>query len=225
VNSEPLINLPFAVRDCALVAIATGKKAQNLRELRDDLQVIHPSSIYYHFWGGLLKPRFDDPQFNNDFAIWSHYQLHDNVLAERLAVIDPTDFDDLDALRQEVIEVIEQRLEDIQHPVWVPSGNEFCFIRAQIVVFDTGWRIEAPEHLPDLVSKMSVGSIFYHVIDARRRYPKGVDDFRAWISSFGDHYKDDCAKLARIDPYFMTLTELRRKLVTVLRTCFRGATI
>lgn len=222
---EPLTNLAFEVKDCALVAIATGKKAQNLRELRDHLQIIHPSSIYYHFWGGLLKPRFDDPQFNNDFAIWGHYELHDNVLAERLAVIDPTDFDDLDALRQEVIEVVEERLEDIQHPVWVPSDSQFNFIRSQIVAFDTGWRIEIPENLPDLVSKMSVGSIFYHMIDARRRYPKGVDDFRAWLNSFGDRYKDDCTKLGRIDPYFMTLLELRRKLATVLRTCFRGATI
>ncbi len=224
-DSEPLINLPFVVKDCALVAIATGKKAQNLRELRDHLQVIHPSSIYYHFWGGLLKPRFDDPQFNNDFAIWGHYELHDNVLAEQLAVIDPTDFDDLDALRQEVIEVIEQRLEEIQHPVWVPSDSQFNFIRSQIVAFDTGWRIEIPEHLPDIVSKMSVGSIFYHMIDARRRYPKGVDDFLAWLGSFGDRYQDDSAKLRRIDPYFMTLAELRSKLASVLRTCFRGPTI
>ncbi len=224
-NSENTTNQPFAVRDCALVAIATGKKAQNLRELKDQLLVIHPASVYNHFWGGLLKPRFDDPQFNNDFAIWSHYKLNDDVLAERLAVIDPTDFDDLEDLRQEVVEVIEHRLEEIQHPTWVSSDSQFHFIRSQIVVFDTGWRIEAPEHLPGLVPKMSVSTIFYHVIDARRRYPKGIDDFVAWIGSFGDRYKDDCKRLASIDPYFMTLTDLKRKLVAVLRTCFRGPTI
>ena len=223
-NSTNVDNLPFVVRDCALVAIGTGKRAQNLRELRDHVLNIHEGSIYYHFWGGLLQPHFDDPQFNNDFANWSHYRLHDNVLAERLAVIDPTDFDDLESLRRELVEILEQRLEEVERPAWVPTDCQFHFIRSQIVVFDTGWRIEKPEHLPDLVSKMSVGSIFYHVIDARRRYPKGADDFQVWLRGFG-RFERICEKLASIDPYFVTLVALRRKMSTVLRMGFREALI
>lgn len=222
-NSKDATNLPFVVRDCALVAISTGKRAQNLRELRDHVSDIDEGSIYYHFWGGLLRPRFDDPQFNNDFANWSHYRLHDNILAERLAVIDPTDFDDMEALRREVVEVLEERLEEVQNPAWVPTDRQFYFVSSQIMVFDTGWRIEKPEHLPDVVPKMSVGSIFYHVIDARSRYPKGADDFRVWLSGFGDRFSAVCEKLTAIDPYFITLVELRRKLSTILRTCFREA--
>ncbi|MGC8660373.1 MAG: DUF5752 family protein [Desulfomonilaceae bacterium] len=222
-SSKNTENFPFVVRDCALVAISTGKRAQNLRELRDHTLAIHEGSIYYHFWGGLLQPRFDDPQFNNDFANWSHYRLHDNVLAERLAVIDPTDFDDLESLRRELVEILEQRLEEVDHPAWVPADRQFHFIRSQIVVFDTGWRIDEPEHLPDLVSKMSVGSIFYHVIDARRRYPKGAGDFQVWLKGFGSRFEPICEKLASIDPYFMTLVALRRKLATILRMGFREA--
>ncbi len=221
-NSTNGDSLPFLVRDCALVAISTGKRAQNLRELRDHVLNIHEGSIYYHFWGGLLQPHFDDPQFNNDFANWSHYRLHDNILAERLAVIDPTDFDDLESLRRELVEILEQRLEELERPAWVPTDCQFHFVRSQIVVFDTGWRIEKPEHLPDLVGKMSVGSIFYHVIDARRRYPKGADDFQVWLRGFGG-FERICEKLASIDPYFVTLVELRRKLSTILRMGFREA--
>ncbi len=33
------------------------------------------------------------------------------MLADRLAIIDPTDFADLETLRQELVEVIEERLE------------------------------------------------------------------------------------------------------------------
>jgi hypothetical protein len=220
VDSTNGTNLPFLVRDCALVAISTGKRAQNLRELRDHTLDIHQGSIYYHFWGGLLHPRFDDPQFNNDFANWSHYRLHDNILAERLAVIDPTDFDDLEALRREVVEVLEQRIDEVERPAWVSIDRQFHFIRSQIVVFDTGWRIENPEDLPDLVARMSVGSIFYHVIDARSRYPKGADDFRSWLGGLGDRYEPVCSRLAAIDPNFMTLVELRRKLATVLKMGF-----
>jgi hypothetical protein len=211
---------PFAVRDCALVAIATGKRAGNLSELRDQLLDIHQGSLYYHFWGMLLRPRFDDPQFNNDFAVWSHYALHDNILAERLAVIDPKEFYDLEALRRELIEIIEQRLEEIHSPEWVGPGRHFHFIRSQIVVFDSGWRIDRPENLPNLVLKMSLGSIFYHFIDARRRHSEGIDDFRAWLKGFGDQYRPACAGLASIDPYFATLVELRRKIGSALRHAF-----
>lgn len=212
---------PFALKDCSLVAIATGRKAQNLRELRDNLQDIHQGSIYYHFWGGLLRPRFDDPQFNNDFAIWSHYALHDNVLAERLAVIDPTVFLDLEALRQEVMEEIEERLEEIGEPAWVPKDNEFQFVRSQIVVFDTGIVIHSPEDLKAAIPEMSLGSVFYHFIDARRRFPHGIDDFRAWLSGFPGVYDEVCKCLAGVDPYFTTLTELRRQLFVVFDSFFR----
>ncbi len=213
---------PFVLKDCALVAIATGRKAQNLRELRDNLQDIHQGSIYYHFWGGLLRPRFDDPQFNNDFAIWSHYKLHDDVLAERLGVVDPTDFPDLESLRQEIIEVIEERLEEIEQPAWVPVDRQFHFLRSQVVVFDTGIQIHSPEHLTEVIREMPLGSVFYHFIDARRRSPQGMDDFRAWLTDLPDACDELCTSLAGVDPYFTTLSELRKQLSNAFETFFRG---
>lgn len=221
--SNELETGPFSVKDCSLVAIATGRKAQNLRELRDGLLLTHPGSIYYHFWGGLLRPSFDDPQFHNDFAIWSHYALHDDALAERLAVIDPTVFENLEDLRQELIEIIEERLEEVERPPWVPLDLQFHFIRSQIVVFDTQKRIELPEDLMEAVPQMAVGGIFYHFIDARFRNPAGWDDFRSWLASFGGDYDELCLLLASVDPYFITLTELRQQLSEVFRYYFPEA--
>ena len=40
---------PVFVKDCALVTIATGKKAQNLKEMREHLLNIHLGSVYHHF--------------------------------------------------------------------------------------------------------------------------------------------------------------------------------
>jgi hypothetical protein len=48
---------PFCVKDCALIAIATGTRAQNLPELTERLREVEANSIFYHFWGGLLRPR------------------------------------------------------------------------------------------------------------------------------------------------------------------------
>lgn len=203
---------PFVVKDCALIAIATGIRAQNLRELRDRLETIHPGSIYYHFWGGLLVPRFEEPEFNNDFAAWARHGLHDHILAERLAVIDPVDFPDIEALRQEVIEVIENRLYESEIVPWAKADQQFYFKRSRIVIFDTKKQIADPKMLTEVLPILSLGSIFYHFIDARRRPPEGVDDFSAWLGMFGEQYDALRNEIRSIDLSFTTLSEIRQKL-------------
>lgn len=203
---------PFRVMDCTLVAIATGLRAQNLRELRDALLQVPGESVYFHFWGRLLRPRFDEPEFHSDFAAWTHRALHDEVLAERLAVIDPADFSDLEALRQELVEVIEQRMDESELMPWSRLDQQFHFRRCQTVVFDTGTELRSVGDLADAVPGMSLGSIYYHVIDARRRVPVRQDDFRTWLGQFGPESARLQADLAAIDPYFANLAELRDRI-------------
>lgn len=221
--SAPAVVEPFAVKDCALIAIATGRRAQNLKELRDNLAVIGLDSVYYHFWGNLLVPRFENPEYNNDFADWARHGLHDNTLAERLGVIDPTECPDLEALRQELIDVMEQRLDETELRPNSRPDRQFVFMRAQIVVFDTRRRARSPEELARLVPNMSGSSVFYHFIDAHRRSPEGKDDFHAWLALYGARYADLMALLAGVDPYFSTLAELRQQLAGVFTDYFSGA--
>jgi hypothetical protein len=211
---------PFIVKDCALIALATGQKAQNLKELRDNLQRVESSSLYYHFWGGLLHAGFEEREYGNDFAEWVRHSLHDAVLAERLGVIDPSDFDNLELMRQSLVDIIEERLDEIEVLTWVPVDRQYQFIRSQIVVFNTDRSAQTPELLADIIPRLSASSVFYHFIDARQRLPDAEDDFRAWLSAWGDRYGDLRRQLAAIDPYFTTLYELRNQ---VART-FAGLT-
>lgn len=210
----------FVVKDCALISIATGKRAFDLKELADTLQEIGLDSVYYHFWGGLLEPRFEEREYNNDFAAWARHGLHHNALAERLAVIDPTDYADLEELRQEIVEVMEEALDNDPYLHWNRALRPFDFIRSQIVVFDTQSRVQQPEELPDAIPGMSTTSIFYHFVDARRRPPERVDDFTAWLSDFGPTHQALCAELTAIDPYFGTLVELRAQLTDIFGKYF-----
>lgn len=212
----------FAVKDCALVDIATGRKAINLGEALSVLYTVHEGSIYHHFWGALLRPRFDEPEYNNDFASWAYYGLRDMKLAERLAVIDPTAFQELEGLRQHLIEVIEQRVDEAERLSWMPSERAFHFMRSQIVVFDTGIRVEKAEDLVELIPRMTLGTIFYHFIDAQRRSAENMDDFRTWLSGFGDTHANLRAKLSLVNPYFQTLTQLRDQLAKVFSKHFEG---
>ena len=119
-----------------LVALATGKKARMLQEFRSQLAEIDAASIYHHFWGGLLLPRFEEREYNNDFAAWIRHGIHDAVLAERLAALAPTSFPDLEALRREIIELIDTRMDEMEHLIWARATGQFEFICSQIVVFD-----------------------------------------------------------------------------------------
>lgn len=219
-NSPIAHNQPFEIKDCALVSIATGKRAQNLRELRENLLIIHPESIYYHFWGWRLRPRFEETEYNNDFAEWAHSGLRDNVLAERLSVVDPTGFDDMDALRSELVDILEERLDESEHVAWSKTDQQFYFVRSQIVVFNTKNKIKEPVGLATALPQISLGSIFYHFIDARRRTENGKDDFSEWLSGFGDGYEGLMRQIGGIDPFFHSLTELRRQLTSVMAEHF-----
>jgi hypothetical protein len=220
VPAEQSPHKPFAIKDCALIAIATGQRAYNLRDMRDNLQTIHPGSIYYHFWGGLLRPRFDDPEYSNDFAAWVAHGLHDKKLAEQLSLIDPSEFTDLKDLRQELIATIEERMDESEVPAWAKREDRFDFIRSQIIIFDTHRLAARPEEFQRIMPGLSVGSIFYHYIDARRRTPNATSDFQYWMEGFGEKYADLCRQMTSIDPYFKTLTELRSELAELFRIHF-----
>ncbi len=178
----------FHVRDCTLIAIAIGTKAMTLKEFHNGLQTIHPGSIYYHFWGGLLQTRFEEREYNNDFAAWARHGLHDAALAERLAVIDPTEFESLEDLRTELLETIEERLDESERLQWLVANQPFEFLKSQIVVFDIRTRIGEPKALAQLMLHFSTGTIFYHFIDCRRRSPTKTNDFSAWLNTFDDRF-------------------------------------
>lgn len=210
---------PFAVRDCALITLASGIKAQTLREFHAALGRVPAGSITHHFWGRLLRPQFDEPEYNNDFASWAYHALHDKPLAERLSMVTPTDYQDLESLRQELLEVIEERLDESEFVPWARADQQFNFLHAQIVVFDTGLRFRAPEEIVPYLANLSTGSIYYHFIDARSRTPERCDDFSAWVNGLDETYQPLARALCSLDPYFSSLKEIRQQLVGIFARC------
>lgn len=207
------VSNPFLIKDCDLIALATGLVAQNLRELRDRVAQVEWQSLYYHFFGGLLRPVFNDPDYRNDFAIWADRSLRDNRLAERLGMVDPLKYHDMEDLRSALLDILEDRLAEEEGTFhWVKSGHEFFFLTAQVVVFNTEMKVEDPCEMAVLFPKLSTGSIFYHFIEARRRVPGGKDDFTFWLEGMNHEYRDLCERLAQVDFYYGSLTNLRDEL-------------
>jgi hypothetical protein len=203
---------PFRIKDCALTILSLGRSAQTLRELRVHLESVPVQSITHHFYDSLLSPAFDDPEYRNDFALWVRRQLHDDHLAERLGVIDPMDYEDLENLRLHLIDVIDDRLAETADPQHAAPGKEFHFLRSQFVVLDTQQTAETPEELALMMPNLTTGSIFYHFIEARRRQPIRQDDFSIWLESWGPDYWPVKDQIAAVDFHPWTLTELKERI-------------
>lgn len=202
---------PFKVMDCTLTILSMARSAQNLRELRDHIAHVPAESLSHHFYDSLLRPAFDHPEYRNDFALWAGRQLHDAPLAERLAMLDPMEHQDLEQLRQALLDVLEDHLSYEHHLPQAARGKEFHFLRSQFVVFHTGEQATTPEQLGEMIPRLSTGSIFFHFIDARHREPALQDDFTAWLAPWGEAYADVIAGLRRVDFYLWSLSELRER--------------
>lgn len=211
---------PFYIRNCTLAAIATGERARSLLELRDKLATAEEGCLYYHFWGGHLNPHFVHPQHHNDFASWVYHRLHDHVLAEQLNIIDPTEFSSLDLLRLEVVEKIDRRLEDYEIIAGTKREDHFHFITPLVIVFESSYTAAKPEDLLKVIPALPPSSIFYHFIDARARTEEKSDDFSIWLRTFDDKYKPLIESIQAIDPYFLSLTQLKQEIIFTLQNYF-----
>jgi Family of unknown function (DUF5752) len=165
---------------------------------------------------------FDDPDYRNDFAVWSKLYLGDRVLAERLGILDPYSFGGMEELRAVALEIIDDRFGELTMVPWVRSGDEFLFRQSTTVVFDTGERIEDPKDLHRAIQRMTNGSLYYHFLEALRRLPVGMDDFSAWLLGGGEEFEPYLRILSSIDYQFHSLAHLREDLARALRQAENG---
>jgi hypothetical protein len=210
---------PFQLRSCALVVQSAGHRAQTLKELRDRLLLVPPGSLHYHFWGQLLRPR-PIPDHYNDFAAWVARDVGDPETAERLDALNPSFFPDLETLREAVLSVLDDRVAQGDFLSWAKSRNDFFFVKAQMMIFDTGMEASTPQELGRQLSLSHGGSVFYHFVDARRRTQDHRDDFSTWLAGWGVP-EENLHPLARLDPYLFTLRELRDRLASFIETLGR----
>ena len=210
----------FEVKDCTHIPIATGVSAQTLSELRDKLLLIPPQSIYHHFWGRFLASEFKNTEYHNDFAFWAHNALHDEFLAERLSIVDPSEYDSIEELRDDLIDILSKRLDELEYLPMSRRENKFHFVLSKMIIFDTPYQIESPKDLLKTLEVIPITSVFYHVIDARTRTPDRQDDFVQWLKAFDGQYQELIHQLELIDPYFFDMRDLKNKYVSVISNFF-----
>lgn len=207
---------PFAVFDCSLARMPIGRSCSNMRELLESIRAVPDMVIEHHMTRCALEDHFDLYEFPNDLARWSWDMLGDHVLAEKLGLVNPYAHASIDSLRAELVNLIEERVWELDRTPTCQPGLELHFVGSRLVAYDTGERLPTPAALFEALPRLSLRSFFYHVHNARRRSGGRTDDFSNWLESYGA----DPALVSRlrgIDVYFLNLNQLRDQMMDAFR--------
>jgi hypothetical protein len=208
---------PFLFRSRLHISELTGMKAANIQELLQLLREVPGSSIYHHTHRFLQQHQYLSPEPPNDFAHWVSIVLGDEELGERLASIDTVRFTTIRALREAIIATIEEYIKEKPSTLrrFAEEGEEFYFIKSVSFVFPAHYEARDLAGFADILKKISIDSIYYHMFESRLRLEKGTNDFSNWIeNAIGDSTL--AKKIARLDPYTHTMEDLRKSLIRMV---------
>ncbi|MCU0254808.1 MAG: DUF5752 family protein, partial [Acidobacteria bacterium] len=113
---------PFRFCDYEGLAMPTGQRAANLRELLEIVRTAPTAALHHHLYRSQLRHRFEAWDFPNDFASWAATALEDRVLAEKLSALDPFAATDLEAARNALLDVMEDHLDGLTFVPWARPG-------------------------------------------------------------------------------------------------------
>jgi trehalose synthase-fused probable maltokinase len=203
---------PFGFVACLELKEFVGRRAENERQLADLLDEVSLDSVYYHTHAFFLRHKFVAGAYPNDFATWAAVQVRDRVLGERLAMVDPSNFANLQSLREELVSVIDDHLRGLHFVPGVLLGEPFEFIQSRIVEIPLGLQVRTLKEFRDALLDVDVSAIYFHLVEARMRLGRGQNDFAAWLEE-GLDLPELAAKVRAVDPYAGSLERARTRLI------------
>lgn len=195
----------------------TGIKASTIGQLLDILKEVPGSCIYHHTHRFLQQHQYLSPEPPNDFAYWISEVLGEDELGEMLASIDTVQYSQIRLLREKIIQTIEEYLS--ANPTaklkFARKGEEFHFIKTMSFVLPTKYVVSDLMEFTDVLEKITIDSIYFHIFESRLRLERPTNDFSYWIeTSIGD--KELAEQIARLDPYTRTLEDLRLAIIKII---------
>lgn len=195
----------------------TGLRAANLNQLLGLLKNVPDSCIYHHTHSFLQQHQFLSPEPPNDFAYWVTEILGEDELGEWLASIDTVQFSNISSLRQKIIDTIESYLEynPLAKLKFAKEEGVFHFIKSVSFILPMDYLVHDLREFADVLKKISIDSIYFHIFEARLRLVRSTNDFSNWIqNSIGD--EELAHRIMHLDPYTHTLEDLRNTIVKII---------
>jgi len=138
--------------------------------------------------------------------------LGDEILGEKLANVDTFEFVTIGALRERLVDFINEDLSKKPDGRVVPPGREFHFIRSLSAIIPTFHVVHDLREFVDALRIVGIDTLYFHIFEARLRLHKGVNDFSIWLNDcLGE--KELADKIAVLDPYSYSLEGLRSMII------------
>lgn len=211
---------PFEFIGCLELREMLGRTAWDERELLVGIEEVSADSIYYHTHSSFLRSRYLAAPYPNDFATWAAIQVRDRVLGERLAVVDPFEFDDFERLRGELVAIIDDHLHGLEMVPRIVYGEPFHFMRSTILAVPTGLRAHTLEEFADALRRVDLSVIYYHIFEPVRE-PGRIIDPALWLEQHLD-MPELAARVRRLNPYVSSLEGLRAGLLALAEQALEG---
>jgi len=214
---------PFAFVGCIELREILGHRARDERELVERLEQVPPGSVYYHTHSVFLRHPRMTRAYPNDFANWVASQIRDQVLAERLGMVDAFQFASLEELREELVSIIDHHISTL-HPVpRVVFGDPFFFIQSHLIEVPTGLEARTLEELRRCLAEVDASAVYLHALDARVRRGLPGGHFAHWIGeALG--LQSLAEQIACINPYLGGLEQMRSETLRAIDAELEGAT-
>ena len=206
---------PFRFLGCIELPEILGQRARDERELMELLEQVPPGSVYYHTHSVFLRHHQLTGAYPNDFSNWVAVQVRDQVLAERLAMVDPFEFPDLERLREELVSTINDHVAGL-HPVpRVVFGEPFFFVQSHVVAVPLGLEARTLAEFHRHLQEVDASAIYFHVLEAKVRRGRRRGDFAEWLGkSLG--LTALAQAITGINPYLGGLERIRADMLRLI---------
>ena len=191
-----------------------GKKARNLVELLEGIKIVPDSSIYHHTHRFIQQHHYMSPQPPNDFADWITDVLNEDALGEKMASVDVIEFQKIKDLRKKFIEIVSDYLKENKKVRDCPDNQEFHFMACRTFVLPTTYVARSVKQFRQILKKVSIHSLYFHIFEARMRLEKKDNDFSRWLRDLGE--RSIASKISKLDPYSYTLEALRKEIISII---------
>jgi hypothetical protein len=203
---------PFSFVGCWELREMLGRSARDEQQLLEIIEEVPLDSIYYHTHSFFLRHKYIAGSYPNDFATWAAIQVRDRVLGEKLAVLDPHDFENLEALRNEIVVTIEEHLSQLQFIPQIFYGEPFHFMQSRIIEVPTGREAWTLTEFREVLASADISVIYYHTFQAISRLGRRQGDFALWIEDqLG--LPDLAREIAQVNLYFSSLEGYRNRII------------
>ena len=206
---------PFYFNTSAHLLRIGRERATTLSELLRALRSCAEDSIFQHTFRTLQEHHFIREGFSNDFAHWTFTVCNERGLAERLASIDVREFTSVEAVRAQLVQIVEEYVANEPGSADRPAREPFYFRAADIVVLPTAFVARDLAEFADGVARVTVHCIHHHFIEARLRLQLTSNDFSQWLGKEAG-LPEAARRLNRIDIYTATLEDVRRQVLRIV---------